>query len=70
MTNKEFFRLSETEVHRLNGSMSDDAQEAWRSGYIYAQNKIKKSLENDDQADFFETCENFVNDELEIFDSI
>lgn len=67
MTNKEFFRTSEIEVKKLNGSISDDSQEAWRAGYLFAQSLIKQSFENEDQSSFFDTVENFINDELEVF---
>ena len=67
MRNKEFFKTSEIEVESLNGSTSEQAQEAWRAGYLFAQSIIKKSFETEYQNDFLETVENFVNDELEVF---
>ena len=67
MGNKQFFRTSEIEVKSINGSVSEDAQEAWRAGYLFAQAIIKKSFETEYQSDFLDTVENFINEELEVF---
>lgn len=41
MKQKEFEELSKKEVKELNGG-DESAQEAWRAGYIYVQQQIKK----------------------------
>lgn len=45
MTQKEFEKLSFEECKSLNGEQETQAVlEAWRAGYIYLQQKLKKCL--------------------------
>ena len=59
MTQKEFQELSENE----------DVTSAWRAGYIYAQSLISKSFQSDNQDEFFNKVEEFINDELDEFEA-
>lgn len=67
MGNREFFRTSEIEVKKLNGSISEDVQEAWRAGYLFAHSIVKNAFEAEYNSDFMEAIENFINEDLEIF---
>ena len=67
MTNKEFFELSDKKVTELNGNNSEEAREAWRNGFIYAKNFVKKCLNTYYMDECIEKLEEFSNDELEEF---
>ena len=70
MTQEEFQELSENEVKELNGEHENkDVTTAWRAGYIYAQLLIRKSFQEDYQVEFFNKVEEFINDELDEFES-
>lgn len=70
MTQEEFQELSENEVKELNGEQdNEDVTTAWRAGYIYAQLLIRKSFQEDYQVEFFNKVEEFINDELDEFES-
>ena len=68
MTNKEFFETSKIEVKRLNGSETEIAQEAWRAGYLFVQQIIRKAFESQYQDEFLSTIEDFTSEELEEFE--
>ena len=68
MTQKEFEELSIEQVKKLNGHQDqENVLDAWRAGYIYAQNIVKKSFQNDFQDEFYDKVEDFVTDELYMF---
>jgi len=68
MTQKEFIELSEKEVLSLNGHSSDYAvTEAWRGGYIYLVEKLRKFYENMHQEEFFEQIETLLESEISEF---
>lgn len=68
MTQKEFIELSEKEVLSLNGHSSDYAvTEAWRGGYIYLVEKLRKFYENMYQDEFFEEVEKILEGEINEF---
>ena len=68
MTQKEFEELSIEQVKKLNGHQDqENVLDAWRAGYIYAQNIVKKSFQNDFQDEFYDKVEDFVTDELDVF---
>jgi hypothetical protein len=68
MTQKEFIELSEKEVLSLNGHSSDEnVTEAWRGGYLYMREKLRKFYENMYQDEFFEEIENLLEPEINEF---
>lgn len=68
MNNKEFLKTSKEEVRELNGDVSEEAQEAWRAGYLFAQKKIAGMYENIQHEFFMDFIEDFVNENLEVFE--
>ena len=68
MTQKEFIKLSEKEVLSLNGHSDDEnVTEAWRGGYIYMVEKLRKFYENMYQDEFFEEIEKILESEIDEF---
>lgn len=68
MTQKEFIKLSEKEVLSLNGHSDDEnVTEAWRGGYIYMIEKLRKFYENMYQEEFFEEIEKILESEIDEF---
>lgn len=68
MTQKEFIKLSEKEVLSLNGYSDDEnVTEAWRGGYIYMIEKLRKFYENMYQDEFFEEIEKILESEIDEF---
>lgn len=69
MTQKEFIELSQKEVLSLNGHSSDEnVTEAWRGGYIYMREKLRKFYQNMYQAEFFENVEKILESKISEFD--
>jgi len=60
MDNKEFIELSEKRVKSLNGSDKEESFEAWRAGYIYFQNIVKKHIRHDHMEDFLDKMEAYA----------
>lgn len=68
MTQKEFEKLSEDEVKSLNGYDSlDYVTEAWRGGYIFLKEKIRKLFETKYNSEFLEEVEKLINDDINEF---
>lgn len=68
MNNKEFFELSKIEVKKLNSSESKESQEAWRSGYNYARNFVRKCLNTYYMDECISKLEGFSEKDLENFE--
>ena len=70
MTQEQFQELSVSEVKQLNAmENNDDVTDAWRAGYIYAQEIIKKSFEEDTHNIFLDKVEEFISDDLDPFEA-
>ena len=68
MTQKDFIELSEKEVLSLNGhSGNENVTEAWRGGYIYLVEKLRKFYENMHQDEFFDEIEKILESEINEF---
>lgn len=68
MTQKEFDKLSEDEVRMLNGYDSlDFVTEAWRDGYIYLKEKIRKLFVTKHNSEFLDEVEKLISDEISEF---
>ena len=68
MKQKEFEELSKKEVKELNGG-DESAQEAWRAGYIYVQQQIKKIEESSAcMEDYIDKLEELSNQNLDYFE--
>lgn len=66
---KQFIELSKKRVKELNGEEENESVlEAWRDGYIYFQEALRKSFETDHQIDFLEKVELSIYPELDSFD--
>lgn len=68
MRQQEFIDLSKERIKKLNGSTNKLAAQCWRDGYIHAMNEIKKSFENDFNEEFMEKTEEFINQNIEVFE--
>lgn len=69
MTQKEFEKLSFEECKSLNGEQENKAVlEAWRSGYIYLQNKLKTMSETMYNDEFTDSIIEIANEELDCFE--
>lgn len=67
MDKNQFIQLSEQNVRQLNGSNKEEAFQAWRAGYIYAQQIVYNSITNDFNTEFIDKMEEFATEELEVF---
>lgn len=66
MNQKEFEGLSKKEVNSLN-SGDESAEQAWRAGYIYAQQQIKKLRESNFMDAYLDKLDDFCDQNLDSF---
>ena len=66
MNQKEFEGLSKKEVKSLN-SGDELAEQAWRAGYIYAQQQIKKLRESNFMDAYLDKLDGFCDQNLDYF---
>lgn len=65
MTQEKFIALSKEKVAKLNKG-SKEAEEAWRSGYLYLAEQLRISFNNKTQLYFLEEVEEIVEDSYEL----
>ncbi|WP_018675755.1 hypothetical protein [Riemerella columbina] len=70
MTQEEFNKLAEIETKGLNGSTTEESQECWKAGYLYACKIIYDKINTLYNEDFVDEMEKLANQsvELEVFD--
>jgi hypothetical protein len=61
MTQKEFISLSKQKVKSLNGG-TEEAEEAWRSGYLFLINQLDEWINTLDNPNFVDTIDCLVDD--------
>lgn len=70
MTQLEFEKLSFTECKSLNGEQEkEEVLQAWRAGYIYFQQKVKKASETMFNEEFTDEMIELSNEQLDPFKS-
>lgn len=69
MIQEEFDKLANKEVRELNGSTSEDSQEAWKAGYLYVCKIIDSKIKTCYNEDFIDEMEKLSDElnNLEIF---
>ena len=61
MTQKEFISLSKQKVKSLNGG-TEEAEEAWRAGYLFLIKQLDEWINTLDNPDFVDTIDGLVDD--------
>ncbi len=67
MNQKEFEELSKKEVKELNGG-DESAEQAWRAGYIYAQQQVKKLRESTFMDEYMDELDDLCDQNLDYFE--
>jgi hypothetical protein len=68
MGQKEFEKLSYTEIKQLNGKQDDESVlVAWRAGYIYLQQKIAKMSRTMYNEEFVDSVSELSEENLDCF---
>lgn len=67
MIQKEFEELSKKEVKDLNAG-DESAEQAWRAGYIYAQQQVKKLRESTFMDEYMDKLDDLCDQNLDYFE--
>lgn len=68
MNQKEFEELSKKEVKDLNHG-DESAEQAWRAGYIYAQQQVKKLRESAFMDEYMDKLDDLCDQNLDYFEN-
>ena len=67
MNQKEFQELSKKEVKDLNGG-DESAKQAWRAGYIYAQQQVNKYRRTCYMNEYIDKLDDLCDQNLDCFE--
>lgn len=68
MNQKEFEELSKKKVKELNGG-DESAEQAWRYGYIYAQQQVLKLKESCSMNEYMDKLDDLCDQNLDYFEN-